>query len=77
MASLAPGLGIDPLMLVVPAAISASCAFMLPVATPPNAVAAEMGQVSSVDMARAGWVLNLVLAVWAAVLGAYWAPVVL
>jgi sodium-dependent dicarboxylate transporter 2/3/5 len=69
--------GVDPLGWMVPATLSASCAFMLPVATPPNAVAAELGHVEPRHMAQAGLVLNLVLALWAAVVGGWWAPVVL
>jgi sodium-dependent dicarboxylate transporter 2/3/5 len=57
---LAPGLGIDPLMLVVAAALAASCAFMLPVATPPNAVVFGSGLVTIPQMVRAGLWLNLV-----------------
>lgn len=55
---LAPGLGVDPLLLVVPAAVAASCAFMLPVATPPNAVVFGSGRVSLPQMARTGLWLN-------------------
>jgi sodium-dependent dicarboxylate transporter 2/3/5 len=60
LAGLAPGLGIEPLLLVVPAAIAASCAFMLPVATPPNAVVFGSGLVPLPQMARAGIWLNLI-----------------
>jgi sodium-dependent dicarboxylate transporter 2/3/5 len=56
----APGLGLEPLMLVVPAAIAASCAFMLPVATPPNAVVFGSGEVTVRQMMRAGIWLNLI-----------------
>lgn len=50
---------IDPRLLMVPAAISASCAFMLPVATPPNSIIYGSGRVSSQQMAGEGLVLNL------------------
>jgi sodium-dependent dicarboxylate transporter 2/3/5 len=60
LAGLAPGLGIEPLLLIVPAAIAASCAFMLPVATPPNAVVFGSGLVPLPQMARAGIWLNLI-----------------
>jgi sodium-dependent dicarboxylate transporter 2/3/5 len=60
LAALAPGIGLDPLLLIVPAALAASCAFMLPVATPPNAVVFGSGLVSIPEMSRAGLVLNLV-----------------
>jgi len=60
LAGLAPGLGIEPLLLIVPAAIAASCAFMLPVATPPNAVVFGSGLVPLPQLARAGIWLNLI-----------------
>lgn len=54
---------INPMLLMVPAILSASCAFMLPVATAPNAIVFGSGKVRIKDMARAGFVLNLVGAV--------------
>ncbi len=59
LASLAPALGVSPLHLVVPAAIASSYAFMLPVATPPNAVVFGAGVVRVPEMCRAGIALNL------------------
>jgi sodium-dependent dicarboxylate transporter 2/3/5 len=50
---------IDPFLLMIPATLSASCAFMLPVATAPNAVIYGSGRLTIKDMARAGLVLNL------------------
>lgn len=57
--AVAPALGVNPLMLMIPAAISASCAFMLPVATPPNAIVFGDGHISVAQMARAGLLINL------------------
>ena len=54
------GANINPTLLMVPAAISASCAFMLPVATPPNAIVYGTGQFSVNRMVREGLVLNLI-----------------
>ena len=51
--------GIDPALLMVPAALSASCAFMLPVATAPNAIVFGTGRVTVARMARTGLALNL------------------
>ena len=48
-----------PLMLAAPAALAASCAFMLPVATPPNAIVYGSGMVSIPQMVRAGLWLNV------------------
>lgn len=62
LASVAAEIGADPLLLMLPAAISASCAFMLPVATPPNAVVSGAGELSTRRMAREGLVLNLAMA---------------
>jgi sodium-dependent dicarboxylate transporter 2/3/5 len=59
LSALAPGLGVPEMHLVVPATLAASCAFMLPVATPPNAIVFGSGQVSQGQMARAGFWLNL------------------
>jgi solute carrier family 13 (sodium-dependent dicarboxylate transporter), member 2/3/5 len=53
-------LGIDPLLLTIPAALAASCAFALPVATPPNAIVFGTGYVTIPQMVRAGIVLNVV-----------------
>ncbi|MBW2390774.1 MAG: DASS family sodium-coupled anion symporter, partial [Deltaproteobacteria bacterium] len=55
LAAMAIGLGLPPLQLAVPAAIAASCAFMLPVATPPNAVVFGTGRVPISEMCRAGF----------------------
>ncbi|MFL0801375.1 MAG: SLC13 family permease [Agarilytica sp.] len=55
--------GTDPLMMMVPAALSASCAFMLPVATAPNAIVFGSGQVKISDMVRYGVVLNVLGAI--------------
>ena len=51
---------LSPLYLVVPAALAASFAFMLPVATPPNAIVFASGKLQIKDMVRAGLVLNLI-----------------
>jgi sodium-dependent dicarboxylate transporter 2/3/5 len=51
---------VEPRLLMIPAALSASCAFMLPVATAPNAIVYGSGHVESAQMARHGFALNLV-----------------
>ncbi len=70
LASVSDILQLHPFVLMIIATLSASCAFMLPVATPPNAVVFSSGYVRIRDMARAGFGLNLisilviVMAVW-------------
>jgi sodium-dependent dicarboxylate transporter 2/3/5 len=61
--AIAVGIGLDPLMLTVPLALAASCAFMLPVATPPNAIVFASGRLTITQMARVGWWINLLGAV--------------
>ena len=59
LAATAMGSGIDPVLLMVPAAISASCAFMMPVATAPNSIVYASGFFSTKKMASEGFVLNI------------------
>lgn len=60
LAAAALGAGIEPALLMVPAAMSASCAFMLPVATAPNTIMFSTGRFPIKTMVREGFVLNLV-----------------
>ncbi|XP_041796503.1 solute carrier family 13 member 2-like [Chelmon rostratus] len=60
LASMATAIKIHPLYVMLPCTISASLAFMLPVATPPNALAFSYGNLKVMDMAKAGFVLNFV-----------------
>jgi solute carrier family 13 (sodium-dependent dicarboxylate transporter), member 2/3/5 len=59
LASVAAAVGVNPLLLMVPATFSASCAFMLPVATPPNAIVFGTDMLTVREMARTGVLLNL------------------
>jgi len=59
LAAAAPQIGIDPRLIMIPAAVSASCAFMLPIATAPNAIAFGSGKLSIGRMAMTGVWLNL------------------
>ena len=59
LAAAALAAGIEPALLMVPAAMSASCAFMLPVATAPNTIMFSTGRFTTQIMAREGLVLNL------------------
>jgi len=60
LGSMAVAMCIHPYLLMIPATISASCAFMLPVATPPNAIIFGSGYLRIPDMAKAGFFLNLI-----------------
>ena len=62
LAAIAAGAGVAPEKLMIPAVISASCAFMLPVATAPNAIIYGTGRVSIARMAREGVALNIIVA---------------
>jgi len=59
LAATAMGSNIDPKLLMIPAAISASCAFMMPVATAPNSIVYASGFFTTKTMAREGFVLNV------------------
>ncbi|MDP4528881.1 DASS family sodium-coupled anion symporter [Alkalimonas delamerensis] len=58
-------------MLVIPAALAASCAFMMPVATPPNAIVFASGKLKIIDMVKAGFALNI-MAIAVITLFCYW-----
>ena len=60
LGSLAIALNINPILLMIPATISASTAFMLPVATPPNAIVFGSGYIRIRDMVRIGLVMNII-----------------
>jgi len=76
IAAIAVETGQDPLVFVIPVTLAASCAFMLPVATPPNAIVFSSGLVSIPKMARAGLLLNVVAVAVLAVMSLLLAPVV-
>ncbi|WP_162064300.1 SLC13 family permease [Vibrio taketomensis] len=59
-ASVAEAFGMSPIMLSVLIALAASCAFMMPVATPPNAIVFGTGKIKQSEMMRVGLILNLV-----------------
>ncbi|XP_064880137.1 solute carrier family 13 member 2-like [Oncorhynchus nerka] len=60
LASMAVAIKLHPLYVMLPCTICASLAFMLPVATPPNAIAFSYGNLKVMDMAKAGFVLNII-----------------
>ena len=77
LAAVAVRLEMPPELLMLPAAASASCAFMLPVATPPNAIVFGSGRVTMAAMARTGFALNLLGAAAVTALTLIWVTRVL
>ena len=60
LASLSMEMQVNPLLLMIPATLSASCAFMMPIATPPNAIVFGSGRIRIHEMARVGLFINFV-----------------
>ena len=77
MGAIAIQAGVPPIMLTVPITIAASCAFMLPVATPPNAIVFATGAISIPQMVRAGVFLNIIGIVIVSIAALILAPVLL
>ena len=76
VAALAIGISVDPLIFALPATLAASCAFMLPVATPPNGIVYGSGYIRIPEMVKAGFVLNIIGIVVLSVLALIVAPIV-
>ncbi len=76
MAALALSLGQNPLLLLLPATIASSCAFMLPVATPPNAIVFGSGNLEIVHMVKAGIYMNLLFTLLITILTFTLAPAI-
>jgi sodium-dependent dicarboxylate transporter 2/3/5 len=77
LAALALELGVSPVVLTVPVALAASCAFMLPVATPPNAIVYGSGRITIPQMAKAGLVMNVMGIILLSLVALFLAPAVL
>jgi len=65
--SLAQSIDLNPLVLCIPATMACSFAFLLPIATPPNAIAFSYGALKSFDMVRAGFLMNIICVIVAAI----------
>jgi len=76
LAGLSTTIRINPLLLMIPATLAASLAFMLPVATPPNAIIFGTNRITVKDMVKTGFLLNLCGIVIATLLMYFWGTVV-
>jgi sodium-dependent dicarboxylate transporter 2/3/5 len=74
--AVAVALGIAPVALTIPVVLAASCAFMLPVATPPNAIVFGSGKLTIPDMMRAGFALNIIGVFLVTLFAFYFAPMI-
>ena len=72
LAGLSISIQVNPLLLMIPATISASMAFMLPVATPPNAIVFGTNKIKMSQMAQIGILLNLIGIILITVITYYW-----
>ena len=72
LAAFAPVFDIHPLLLLLPATFAASCAFMMPVATPPNAIVFGSGYLRIAQMVKAGFWMNLVAIALVSFVGYFW-----
>lgn len=76
LAAMAVSLNLSPMALMVSAILASSCAFMLPVATPPNAVVFSSGRIKMTEMVKTGFILNLLSVLLIFILVLFWWPVV-
>jgi len=76
LAGMAVSIQINPLLLMIPATLAASLAFMLPVATPPNAIIFGTGRVNIMDMVKTGFLLNMTGVVITTLVTYFWGTVV-
>ncbi|MFC6441367.1 DASS family sodium-coupled anion symporter [Bowmanella sp. JS7-9] len=77
VASIALQTDVSPILLTVPVTLAASCAFMLPVATPPNAIVFASGYLTIPQMMRSGVMLNILGMILLSLVAVWWAPYVL
>jgi sodium-dependent dicarboxylate transporter 2/3/5 len=76
VAGMAYSIQVNPLLLMIPATLAASLAFMLPVATPPNAIIFGTGKLHIKDMVKTGFLLNLVGIIVTTLVTYYWGTLV-
>jgi sodium-dependent dicarboxylate transporter 2/3/5 len=76
VAGMAVSIKINPLLLMIPATLAASLAFMLPVATPPNAIIFGTGRLKIKEMVKTGFLLNLVGVIVTTMVVYFWGTLV-
>lgn len=76
LAGLSVTIHIHPLLFMLPATVSASMAFMLPVATPPNAIIFGSNRIKVIQMAKTGFILNIIGAITITLITYYWGTLV-
>ena len=76
LAGIAVNIEINPLLLMLPATFAASMAFMLPVATPPNAIVFGTNRINVKQMAKTGLILNLLAVIILSLFVYYYGPLV-
>ncbi|MFC2124712.1 SLC13 family permease [Bacteroidota bacterium] len=76
LASLSVAINVHPYALMVASCMAASCAFMLPVATPPNAIVFGSGYIKITDMARTGFIMNVISIIILALAVRYFLPAI-
>jgi sodium-dependent dicarboxylate transporter 2/3/5 len=76
VAGLASVIKLNPLLLMIPATLAASMAFMLPVATPPNAIIFGTNRIRIIDMVKTGFMLNIISIIIITLVMYFWGTVV-
>jgi len=76
LAGLSVSIHVHPLLFMLPATVSASMAFMLPVATPPNAIVFGSKRLKIIQMAKTGFILNIIGAIIITFMTYFWGAIV-
>jgi sodium-dependent dicarboxylate transporter 2/3/5 len=74
---LAETMNINPFLLGIPMTLAASCASMLPMGTPPNAIVFSSGYINIADMVKAGFIMNLIAILLIVIASYYIVPLVM
>lgn len=72
VASISQAIELNPLLLMLPVTLSASMAFMMPVATPPNAIVFASGQLKIIDMVKTGFIINIIAIILISLFTYFW-----